>query len=296
MSACERTLDTIEFRKSWHPTCKALCEGVRAGDPEMAATAPDSTWQTARTIPPLSSRPVVLLHGFASTPRVLALLARHVRAHLERPVLRPSLGFGWGDVSRAAERVDAAITAAGFDEVDVVGHSLGGLVATELLKNVDRGRRVRRVITLGTPHAGVPLARWAAIATLSMSPCMRQLVPGSRYLARLAARPVPAGSELVAITGEADALVPERSSCIATRAGQRWLRLRDVGHMQLVFHRDVLALVGDLLGVADAAASPSRAPLRARRRTLSRGRFSIRRALPPPVHEVCSVVRTDGAP
>src|SRR5262249_40610597 len=184
------------------------------------------------------SRPGVLLHGFASTPRSLAFLARHVGNRLKRPVLRPHLGVGWGDVAGAAKRVNAAIVAAAFDEVDVVGHSLGGLVATELLKNIDCGGRVRRVITLGTPHAGVPLARYAAIATLGLSPCVRQLVPGSRFLTGLAARPVPKGSELVAITGDADILVPEFSSCIARAARQRWLRLRDVGHVQLVFHRD----------------------------------------------------------
>ena len=234
-----------------------------------AAIALDSTGVqiTEAHSPP---RPVVLLHGFASTPRSLAFLARHVRNQLKRPVLRPSLGFGWGDVLCAARRVDAAIAAARFDEVDVVGHSLGGLVATELLKNVDCGVRVRRVITLGAPHAGVPLARYAAIATLGLSPCMRQLVQGSRYLAGLAARPVPAGSELIAITGEADGLVPERSSRIGTAVRQRWLRLHGVDHMQLVFHSDALALVGELLGAADAVRSRPQVPVQVVRRVTRR--------------------------
>src|SRR5262249_15205779 len=184
----------------------------------------------------------------------------NVRSQLKRPVLRPPLGFGWGDVASAARRVDAMIAGAGFDEGDVVGHSLGGLVATELLKNVDCGAPVRRVITLGTSHAGAPLARCAAIATLGLSPCMRQLVPGSRFLAHLAARPVPTGSELIAITGESDGLVPERRSRIGTAARQRWLRRHDVDHLQLVFHRDALALVSELLGAADAVPSRLRVP------------------------------------
>ena len=195
--------------------------------------------------------------------------ARPRSTEASRP--RPPLGFGFGDVARAAKRVDAAIVAASLDEVDVVGHSLGGLVATELLKNVDCGVRVRRVITLGTPHAGVPLARYAAIATLGLSPCMRQLVPGSRLLVGLAARPVPTGSELVAITGDADALVPERSSCIATATQQRWLQLHDVDHMQLLFHRDALALVGELLGAADSAPSRSRSSVQRVQRRTRRG-------------------------
>ena len=236
----------------------------------MAAIALDSTGVqiTEAHSPP---RPVVLLHGFASTPRSLAFLARHVSNRLKRPVLRPRLGFGWGDVPCAAKIVDAAISAAGFDEVDVVGHSLGGLVATELLKNVDCGARVRRVITLGTPHSGVPLARYAAVATLGLSPSMRQLVPGSRFLAGLAARPVPTGSELIAITGEADGLVPERCSRIGTAARQRWLRLHDVDHMQLVFHRGALAMVSELLGVADAVSSRPLVPVQVAQRVTQRG-------------------------
>ena len=193
----------------------------------MAAVALDSILRTA-ALPQMPPRPVVLLHGFASTPRMLAFLAPQIRVRLECPVLRPALGFGWGDVLNVATCVDAAIAAAGFGAVDVVGHSLGGLVATVLLKHIDRGSRVRRVITLGTPHRGVPLARYAALATLGLSPCMRQLRPGSRFLARLAARPVPRGSELVAITGDGDAVVPERSSCIATAVRQRALRLRGI--------------------------------------------------------------------
>jgi triacylglycerol lipase len=216
----------------------------------------------SRTLGALSAlrRPVVLLHGFASTPTTLAFLARHVRGQLKRPVLRPSLGFGWGDLPRAAQQVAAAIAAAGCDEVDVVGHSLGGLVATELLKSIDRGARVRRVITLGTPHAGVPFARFAAVATLGLSRSMWQLVPGSEFLARLAARPVPKGSELVAISGDADTLIPERSSWLAIAPRQCSVRLRDMGHMQLVFHRDALQLVGDLLGAANAVAPSVRSP------------------------------------
>ena len=227
----------------------------------------------ARTLGDFSAsrRPVVLLHGFASTPATLAFLARYVSHQLNRRVLRPSLGFGWGDLSTAAQQVAAAIAAARFDEVDVVGHSLGGLVATELLKSVDRGSRVRRVITLGTPHAGVPVARFAAMATLGLSPSMRQLVPGSRFLARLAERAVPKGSQLVAISGSADTLVPERSSWLSVAPRQCFLRLRNMGHMQLVFHGDSLRLVGELLGAPNTLA-PSFLPVWHRRLEVGNGR------------------------
>jgi pimeloyl-ACP methyl ester carboxylesterase len=208
----------------------------------------------------------VLLHGFASTPRSLAFLARHVRVHLQRPVLRPDLGIAFADLVAAAARVETAIAASGAREVDVVGHSLGGLVASYLLKRVDCGRRVRRVITLGTPHAGTPLAWLGAIATLGALAGPWRLLPGSRFLAELAASPVPSGSELVALAGEADVVVPERCALLDTAARQCCLRLANVDHMQLVFHREVLARVGELLGAADPLALGARAAAQRARR------------------------------
>jgi pimeloyl-ACP methyl ester carboxylesterase len=189
----------------------------------------------------------VLLHGFASTPHTLALVARHVRVHLNRPLLRPNLGLGFGDLARAAERVHAAIAASGAREVDVVGHSLGGLVASYLLKRLDRGRRVRRVVTLGTPHMGAPLAWLGAAATLGLSRSMRQLRPGSAFLAELAAAPVPARSELIALVGEADAMVPERFARLDRAPRQHSIVLAGLDHMRLIFHPAALDQVGELL-------------------------------------------------
>lgn len=220
------------------------------------------------------ARPVVLLHGFASTSRTLAFLARHVRVHLRRPVLRPDLGLGLGDLRAAAERVHSAILAAGAREVDVVGHSLGGLVASYLLKRIDRGLRLRRVITLGAPHAGTSLAWLGAVATLGLAPGLRQMLPGSRFLAELAAEPVPPVSELLAIAGEDDGVVPVGSALLARAARQRSQRLANVDHTELVFHRNVLSRVGELLGAADAAPS-------ARSLDPSRRRAALLRLRPP---------------
>jgi pimeloyl-ACP methyl ester carboxylesterase len=181
-------------------------------------------------------------------------------------VLQPDLGLGFGDLGAAAQRAHDALVAAGAREVDVVGHSLGGLVASYLLKRIDRGRRVRRVITLGAPHAGTPLAWLGAVATLGLARGLRQMLPGSRFLAELAAEPVPRGSELLAIAGDADAVVPESSALLDTAARQRSQRLANVDHLELVFHRDVLVCVGELLGAADAAPPRARPAPRAVRR------------------------------
>jgi pimeloyl-ACP methyl ester carboxylesterase len=160
--------------------------------------------------------PVILLHGFGTSSAVTAPLARALSRELGRPVIRVPLGgrlpIHLGDVRKSAARVLEAIerraAEAGFPYVDVVGHSLGGLVATYLLKALDRGRRVRRVVTLGTPHRGTPAALFGALLLGFFSRAIWQMIPGSPLLRELSRLPVPNGSEVVAVASDADNLVP----------------------------------------------------------------------------------------
>src|SRR5262245_17277471 len=54
-------------------------------------------------------------------------------------------------VPRLARRIDEVCRDTGAPRVDVVGHSLGGLVARHLVELGD-GSRVRRLVTLGPPY------------------------------------------------------------------------------------------------------------------------------------------------
>jgi triacylglycerol esterase/lipase EstA (alpha/beta hydrolase family) len=121
--------------------------------------------QPAQPEPP-PGRPILLVHGFAASSRVLLPLERWLVRTLGRPVFRLRLGQSLpvhtGDVRASALRIQRDLErlarAGGFRELDVVGHSMGGLVATYLFKAIDRGQRVRNVVTLGSPHRGTPLA------------------------------------------------------------------------------------------------------------------------------------------
>jgi len=67
------------------------------------------------------------------------------------------------DLDRAARRLRRGTP---FTRVDVVGYSMGGLVARQWL--ADRGKgRVRRLLFLGTPNEGAPIAYVAATAANS---------------------------------------------------------------------------------------------------------------------------------
>jgi hypothetical protein len=80
-------------------------------------------------------------------------------------------------------------------------------VATCALKRCDGGRRIRRVVTLGAPHRGTPLALPAVLLFGAFSRAVWQRIPGSPLLRELAALPVPNGAELLAVASPSDGLV-----------------------------------------------------------------------------------------
>src|SRR4051794_11106198 len=117
--------------------------------------------------PPL---PVVLVHGLFGFDRIGVPGARFdyfrgIAKHLgglgcvAHAVRLPPAGSVPG---RAKERC-AAIAALPHARVDVIAHSLGGLDARYALSKLGLDKRVRSLVTIGTPHRGSPIADLGAI-------------------------------------------------------------------------------------------------------------------------------------
>lgn len=103
--------------------------------------------------------PVVFVHGFLGDPTNFLVLRTYLRAGGERNFA----SFSYGprlDYQRLARRLRRAIeevcAATGSAAVDVVGHSLGGLVGRYLVET-DDGHRIRRLVTLGAPYFATPM-------------------------------------------------------------------------------------------------------------------------------------------
>lgn len=199
--------------------------------------------------------PVVLLHGFGVTSAVLRPLERRIRRTLGRPVVRLRLGrrlpLHLADVRATAERVDRELARlaerAPFGRIDVVGHSLGGLVATYWLKRIDRGRRIRRVVTLGTPHQGTPFALLGVLLFGAISPAVWQMLPGSRFVRELDRLDVPEESELIALGSHDDGVVPARLALPSRAPRRRTAAVARVRHVDFLWSRDVFAHVASAL-------------------------------------------------
>lgn len=131
-------------------------------------------------------RGVLLIHGYFCNRGVWTPWMRHLIGS-GRPFVALSLEPAFGSIDELAGQVDRAVTAlteaTGRAPV-VVAHSMGGLVVRAWWRHsVARGDapRVHHVITLGTPHQGTWLARWAH------TPNGRQMRLASPWLQTLAA-------------------------------------------------------------------------------------------------------------
>lgn len=133
--------------------------------------------------------PVVLLHGFIDNRSVFVLLrrslTRHGWHHLEALNYSPLTC----DIRTAAEllgrHVEEICLRTGHQRIDIVGHSLGGLIARYYVQRLGGDHRVRTLITLGTPHGGTAFAPPAAA-----HPIVRQMRGGSDLIEELR-RPAP---------------------------------------------------------------------------------------------------------
>lgn len=180
--------------------------------------------------------PILLMHGIAHNRSAFTVLSRALRRR----------GFGSvhavnysvltavnSDVRRSAAQfgrhVERICEETGAEQVHVVGHSLGGIVARYYVQRLGGHTRVHTLVTLGSPHAGTMLAH------LLPTPIARQLRPGSDVINELAEPAPECGTRFVSLWSELDQLVvPQRSARLEhPDLDVTSLRLNAVGHLSL---------------------------------------------------------------
>ena len=106
---------------------------------------------------------VVFVHGFLGCGRLPLIDVAFFRgadalmAGIGAPSLMPSLPRGGGVESRAAA-LARALEKSDARRLVLIGHSMGGLDSRLVAARMDPGRRIKAVVSLGTPHRGSPLA------------------------------------------------------------------------------------------------------------------------------------------
>jgi triacylglycerol esterase/lipase EstA (alpha/beta hydrolase family) len=141
---------------------------------------PFGTWRSRHRTPRSAHRrTLVLVHGLGANRSSFGPL----QIYLRPAGFKDQLAFGYrpkGSIESLALQLKRTIDArVKGGRVDMVTHSMGGLVSRFYLQHLGGARRVDRLITLGTPHHGTHAA------TFVPSALVRQLEPGSPFLRHL---------------------------------------------------------------------------------------------------------------
>ncbi|GAA3899027.1 hypothetical protein GCM10022244_06530 [Streptomyces gulbargensis] len=201
-------------------------------------------------------RPVVLLHGFVDNRSVFVMLRRALLRGGRDCVESLNYSPLTCDLRTAAEvlgrRVEEIRERTGHDEVDVVGHSLGGLIARYYVQRLGGDTRVRTLVTLGTPHAGTTVAPLA-----DAHPLVRQMRPGSEVLRELAEPAPGCRTRFVSFWSDLDRVMVPVETARLRHADLvvHDVRVSGIGHLALPVHPTVAAGVLEALD-ADGSAVP----------------------------------------
>jgi triacylglycerol lipase len=192
-----------------------------------------------RTARRAEQRTVVLVHGYLGNRSSFYPLAAYLRTQGVGSLLSFSYSATNG-IERAAielrrflqERVRGG-------RIDLVCHSLGGLIARTWVQLLGGARRVDRCILLGTPQRGTYNAYWL------FSRIGRELRPDSPLIERLhATRDAASRVRFSSIVAGSDNIVIPRVFCAGD---EDVVRVPDLGHLGLLFSPKVFRAVHDRL-------------------------------------------------
>ena len=187
-------------------------------------------------------RTVVLVHGYLGNRSSLFPLALYLRARGVRTLLSFSYSAASG-IERAAQELREFLRRrVRGGRIDLVCHSLGGVIASAYLQLLGGARRVDRCITLGTPHRGTYNAYWL------LSRIGRELRPDSRLLERLeATRGAAAAVRFTSVVAGSDNIIIPR---VFSALENDVVRVPDLGHLGLLFSPAVFRAVHQRLVVS----------------------------------------------
>ena len=163
-----------------------------------------------------SHPPVLLLHGYLGTRGSMYILERRLS---DDGICVFSFNLGMlniRDIRTSAflihRKIESILAQTSVKKIDIVGHSMGGLIGLYYIKRLGGHEKVRKLIMLGTPLRGT----WAAalgIATVGwLSASAWQLMPNSRFLRDLHEGPLPTDTQFFTIAAQRDWVCPIEST------------------------------------------------------------------------------------
>lgn len=190
--------------------------------------------------------PVMLVHGYGANSASMAFVQWMLRrlgwSNVYIISYTPPTANARGLAKQLADRAKQLMEKCESEKIDIVCHSMGGLLTRYALINLDLADRVDCVVTLGSPHRG---SRVAGLVPAMGSAA--QLRHDSPFIKEVAADgDTPGNARFYSIWSEFDSFVlPVRSALIQGNATN--IHIPYHGHLALLYSPTVVKLVDQCL-------------------------------------------------
>ena len=203
--------------------------------------------------------PVILLYGFFSSRRSLAVMER-ILSSRGYEVMSFNLGGMFGvfftrGIKETARFIDIKIrrqiSRHNFKSIKLVAHSKGGLVALWWLLKLGGSDYCRQLICMATPFTGSRLTYLALVTPLGLFwRDVWQMRPGSEFLAELHALDVPKDLKIYCIHSENDGVATGERGMFHSandHGNIHSVPMNHLGHFEFLYRRDVGDMLAKLL-------------------------------------------------
>ena len=233
-----------DYRVSKRPAWQSIAQEA-LGVAAAAALFPFGIKRSRRRTPRQpDQRTVVLVHGYLANRSTLYPAAAYLRLRGVKQVLSFNYRSNSGVEQAALALREYLRRHVRGGRIDLVCHSLGGLVARVYIQELGGARRVDRCVTLGTPHRGTYNSYWLNSRVGS------ELRPDSPLLSRLhGSRANASNVRFLSLIAGSDNLVVPR----VFASHEREIHVPELGHVSMLFSPRVLRVVADYLVTSEVA-------------------------------------------
>lgn len=232
-------------RLGWGLACEAGATVLTAKLYPLGMTGVPVFFRSKRRRPRL---PVLFIHGVLHNPAAFVFLkqrmAREGWSDFHEVSLFHTLRSFPSNADKISRAVDRIRREHGVEQIDIVAHSMGGILARYYIQKYEGDGKVRTLVTLGSPHQGTLWSRY------SIMPRWRELSPESVTLCELNALPAPARTRAVSIMGDLD-IVTRPNECGWWKHARN-VRLEGIGHAGLLYSKTAARAVMDSLKAVKA--------------------------------------------
>ncbi len=201
----------------------------------------------------INPRPVLLVHGVIHNRSAFVRLKNRMEKQGWENVFTMNYSTFHGNILQMVEelgrKIELVMKKTGAKQIDIVAHSLGGIVSRAYMSLGEGRGKVKRLVTLGTPHQGTHLSFFAK--GLSRGALDADLRVDSYLIRLLVGTDLPKTSEIVSIYSHFDwTVVPTENSRVKGKpvGSFKNIELEYVGHTGLLYSAEAFdAVVSSIL-------------------------------------------------